>query len=58
MLIVAYSGVIMGIWKIRISRSYDHPEVDRIYGVYKECIRCLSKIKFYLLQDGCMYELL
>ena len=30
-----------------------HPEVDRIW-VYKEYIRVLLNIIFYLLQDGCM----
>ena len=32
---------------------YNHPEVDRIHGGYKENLRVLSKIIFYLLQDGC-----
>ena len=28
-------------------------EVDRISGVQRACIRVLSKIRFYPLQDGC-----
>ena len=36
----------------RIWRIYHHPEVD---GVYEENIMVLSKIIFYLLQDGCIY---
>ena len=31
--------------------TYSHTEVDEI-RVYKECVRVLSKIIFYLLQDG------
>ena len=33
--------------------DYNHHEVDRIHGLYKEYIMVLFKIIFYLLQDGC-----
>ena len=31
---------------------YYHPEVDKFW-VFKECMRVLSKIRVYVLQDGC-----
>ena len=33
--------------------AYNHPEVDRIWGIYGEYILVLSKIIFYLFKDGC-----
>ena len=33
---------------------YNHPEIDRIWGMQGN-IMVLSKIIFFLLQDGCMY---
>ena len=33
---------------------YNHPEVDRIWGVYKERVAVLSRIIFYRMQDGCI----
>ena len=32
--------------------GYSHPEVDRICGNTK--VKVFSKIRFYLLQDGCI----
>ena len=38
-------------------RNYNHPEVERIWhGAYKEYLVVLSRIIFYLLQDGCKLE--
>ena len=34
------------------SESYHHPEVDRIWDI-RNTLGILSKIIFYLLQDGC-----
>ena len=36
---------------------YNHPEVDRIYGLHKKCVLVHSKMIFYLLLDGCRYSL-
>ena len=35
----------------KLLRDYKHPEVDRI--LFREHIMVLSKIIFYVLQDGC-----
>ena len=33
---------------------YNHPELDRLWDTFGIHLRVLSKIIFYLLQDGCM----
>ena len=46
----------MGSVGITADPIYKHPKVDRT-GIYKECIRVLSKIIFYLPQDECRRKL-
>ena len=46
-------------WGVLKASFCNHPEVDRIWGIYiyiyeEYIIRVLSKIIFYLLQDGCI----
>ena len=52
-----YIYIYMGYIRKNMSGFFERSEVSGIHGLYQEYVRGLSKIMFYLLQDGCSFIL-